>query len=395
MDLNTAKNVLVQTHLAAIADNHRAGTMYLESGPGIGKSSAGGYQYARDLAKIINKPVGLIIPNVVAWMSVDANGFMLPARGEDQRLDTVFSTPPWFPTKQTIWVVEPAQGDNNCTWHRPGTWKHNIPEVGVLFYDEFAQAEEDVQKSLANVLLEGRMRDVELPTHWRVQAAGNRTKDRSGVMRKLMFLVNRWCELYIDASCPAWIKWVGELPDEERPHYLITSFAKKHPHLVFLDEVPAETGPFCTPRSLCATDRDLKALRSPDDIKHNRMPVTDVAREVARGRIGEGVAAQLLVHFRFAEMLPDIEDIEANPRTAKLPTGLDGQMIVAHFLAHHLNEDNVSNIMRYINRLTPEMGVLAVSVIKSDAERFKVAAPDAEFQKWLVTHQDLLIAAAA
>jgi hypothetical protein len=390
MDLNTAKDVLVQTHLAAISDNHRAGTMYLESGPGIGKSSAGGYQYARDLARIINKPVGLIIPNVVAWVSVDANGFMLPARGEENRLDTVFSTPPWFPTKFTIWVVEPSG-----VWHRPGTWKHAIPEVGIVFFDEFAQAEEEVQKSLANVLLEGRMRDVELPLHWRVMAAGNRTKDRSGVMRKLMFLVNRWCELYIDASCPAWIKWAGLLPDEERPHYLTVSFAKKNPHLVFLDEVPAETGPFCTPRSLCATDRDLKALRTPEDVRHNRMPTTDVAREVARGRIGEGNAAQLMVHFRFADALPDIEDIEHDPRTAKLPTTLDAQMIIAHFLAHHLNEDNVSNIMKYISRMTPEMGVLAVSTIKADANRFKVAAPCPEFQKWLIAHQDLLIAAAA
>jgi hypothetical protein len=53
--------------------------------------------------------------------------------------------------------------------------------------------------------------------------------DRSGVMRELMFIVNRRCKLNIDASLPAWLNWAQSQPDHSRPHYLTMSFAQKNP----------------------------------------------------------------------------------------------------------------------------------------------------------------------
>ena len=44
--------------------------------------------------------------------------------------------------------------------------------------------------------------------------------------------------------------------------------------------------------------------------------------------IGGGESARYFVHLRFGDELPDIEDIERSPSTAKLPPKRDGQMVV-------------------------------------------------------------------
>ena len=167
-----------------------------------------------------------------------------------------------------------------------------------------------------------------MPVGWRVIAASNRLSDRAGVLRSLTFITNRRMELNIDAHLPTWNDWVSQLPVERQPHHLTVSFANRQPDLVFRDAVPPGDAPFCTPRTLVLMDQDLRALRSPEDIERDMLPMDGVAREVCAGWIGGGESAQYFTHIRFADMLPAIEDIEKDPLRAKLPTRPDAQMVV-------------------------------------------------------------------
>ena len=186
--------------------------------------------------------------------------------------------------------------------------------------------------------------------------------------------------------------WVNNLPEAARPHHLTVSFASKEAQIVFRDEVPPGDGPFCTPRTLMLMDRDLQALRTKDDIARDQLPVTNVAREVCAGWIGAGESAQFFQHIKFAEILPDIEDIERDPMRAKLPEARDAQMVCAFFIAHNLNARNASNVLKYINRLAIDMQVLAVKTIRARADRAKLVAELPEFTQWLLKHKDVLIA---
>jgi hypothetical protein len=242
-------------------------------------------------------------------------------------------------------------------------------------------------------MLNGNVGTCELPRGWRVLAASNRVSDRSGVMRELMFTVNRRGLMTVDPHAPTWLGWVGRQPDELRPHFMTVSFARKNPGIVFRDSVPDGSDPFCTPRSLVRMDRDLRALRSDQEIAANRMPVDDIAREVCRGWIGEGSAAQYFTHLKYADEIPEMEDVESDPAAAKLPAGRDAQMVTAYMLAHHLNEDNNLAVTRYIRRMIDEMQVVAMHVIGSDAKRQKCMMVLPEYQALLTKHKDLLYAA--
>ncbi len=395
MDISAAQQVMVRTHLAALKNEERASGLYLESGPGIGKSD-GTFQACALLAKEINEPVGIVQEMLATYSAVDVRGFMMPVKGVNGGLDTIFSTPAWFPVKHNTYVVEPLGGGGAgaVRWHPTGTWDGPLPRVGVVFLDEFAQAEDEVKKSSAELVLKGRVGTCELPLGWRVVAAGNRTSDRSGVMRELMFIVNRRCRLAIDASLPAWLKWANALPDEKRPHYLTISFAQKNPDIVFREAVPDGTDPFCTPRTLCLMDRDLKALRGDSDIAHDRLPLDAVAGEVMAGWIGDAAAAQFKTHVKYIDALPDIEDVVKDPRGAKCPEGRDVQMVAAYMLAHHVNEKTAKPIMQYITRLNIEMQALAIRAVTQGKDSARSSAMFAvpEFTAWLMKNKELLTA---
>lgn len=388
MDISAAQQVLLRTHLAALRLDHRANGMHMQSGPGIGKSD-GTAQYCEMLAKELGRPVGLVTFMLATISSVDVRGFMLPVK-QTTGLDTIFSTPPWYPTKANTAVVEP-----DGTWHLEGTWQGDLPDVGVLFLDEFSQAEDEVKKPAAELVYKGTVGTTRLPVGWRVVAAGNRLTDRSGVLRELMFIVNRRCLLNIDASLPAWLNWANAQAPEKRPHYLTMSFAQKNPDIVFKDSVPEGTDPFCTPRTLCLLDKDLAALRSADDERKDRLPTDSLAREVAAGWIGGASAAQFFTHLKYADELPDISDIVKDPGKAKLPANRDAQMVCGYMLAHNIDDKTASPVMKYIQRLQIEMQVLAVRAISAQQDRAKAIVGQQEFTQWLMKNKDLIVASRA
>lgn len=393
MDINAAKSVMLRTHLAAIGHNERANGLHLESGPGIGKSD-GTMQYAEALCVATGEPVGFVPFMLATISSVDVRGFMLPVKDPAGGMSTLFSTPPWYPTRATMWVCEPDANDAGFIWHKPGTWDAPTPRIGVLFLDEFSQAEDEIKKPAAELIYKGSVGTCELPRDWRVISAGNRMSDRSGVMRELMFIVNRRGKLNIDASLPAWLEWANRQPDHRRPHYLTMSFAQKNPDLVFRDSVPAGSDPFCTPRTLCLMDRDLQAVRDPASIARNTMPLDSIARELCAGWIGGGEMAQYFTHLKYDDELPDMQAIEKNPDTAKLPENRDAQMVCGYMLAHNVTIKNAVPVMTYIERLKIEMQVLTVRAVtmQPDVTKTKAIMNSAKMSQWLIKNSKLLSA---
>lgn len=386
MDLIAAKEVIVRTHRAALALGTRAIAIEMISGPGVGKSDSM-RQSCATLAREINEPVGLHVFMMATITSADVRGFMLPQKGANGALDTIFSTPPWYPTLANIDVFEP-----DGTHHEPGTWVGAMPRVGLLGLDEWAQAEDEVKKPAADLLLKGCVGTVHMPPGWRVLAASNRITDRAGALRSMTFIVNRRLEVRIDPNLPAWLTWANTRLDRERPHYLTMSFAQKNPDIVFADKVPDGSDPFCTPRSLCMLDAALRALRSDEDIAKDRLPTDPIAREVAAGLIGGGSAAQYFTHLKYADELPDMADIEHNPMDAKLPPNKDAQMVAGYMLAHNITEINAQNVMKYIGRLSVEMQVLSVGAARSRPATALHLINTPEFTQWLKKHKDLLVA---
>jgi hypothetical protein len=387
MNLNQAIDVMYRTHTSALSLNMRANAIELKSGPGVGKSSSI-RQLCKRLAASLNQPVGLVTEMLATIEAVDMRGFMIPQKAEGRPI-TVFSLPPWMPSGLNVTVFYP----DGRELEPPFVSGTEVPAIGVLFLDEWGQGSDEVKKAAAELVLNGRVGNDRLPTGWRVICASNRMTDRAGVVRELTFIINRRMELHIDAHLPTWNDWVNGLAPNLRPHHLTVSFANRQPDLVFRDAVPPGTDPFCTPRSLIMMDRDLQALRSDDDIAHDRLPMDMVAREVCKGWIGGGESAQFFTHIRFADMLPELSEIERDPMTAKLPDARDAQMVCSFMLAHNVTKKNAQNILKYVQRLKIDMQVLAMRTIRDSQDRAECVANTREFGNWLLEHKELLLAA--
>jgi hypothetical protein len=343
MRIDEAQQVMLRTHLAALRNEHRANALLLESpGPASANPTARSSR-ARRSPRPSTSPSASCSSCWRRYPAWTCGGLCYPSR-----VPTA-STPRsrrrrGFRPRRTSTSVEP-----DGTWHKPGAWNQAPPRVGVLFLDEFGQAEDEVKKCAAELIYKGAVGTTSLPHHWRVIAAQNRMSDRSGVLRELMFLVNRRCRLSIDASLPAWLKWAERQPDGHRPHYLSLSFAQKNPDVVFRDTVPEGTDPFCTPRTLCLMDQDLQALRSEEDVRKDRLPLDDIAREVCAGWIGAGSAGQFYTHIKYADQTYQTSTtwLKTRPRRS-YPRGATFRWCCAYMLAHHVNDDTAQPIMRYI-----------------------------------------------
>jgi len=399
MDLIRAKQFLLQTHLAALSRRERPNSYQLNSSPGVGKSDSQ-FQYVEMLATTLNQPIGLVVFMLATITSPDVRGFMIPIKNPDGPVPiTVFSTPPWMPGPQNTWVCEPTGNpDMPVRWHEAGTatsWAGPLPEVGVLFLDEWGQADDDVKKPSAELLLHGRVGNWVLPKTYRVISASNRTSDRSGVLRELMFIINRRGLLNIEGRLNPWLIWVETQRDNLRPHYLTVSFAQQHPGVVFRDTVPEGYDQFATPRSLCLMDKDLRAIRSQEQVDKGELLDLDdpIAHEMVAAWIGTGAAGQYLAHLKYANQMPDIEDIIKTPMVAKLPAGQDGQMVAVFKLVEHITEENVSPFLRYIGRMHQDMGVFAVNTINADDRRAKFVFPTAEYRDFQRKNKQVLFAA--
>jgi hypothetical protein len=322
----------------------------------------------------------------------------MPGKDDHGNLVTKFARAPWYPANHNLALYFPdgqelleGEDDTQAFVNEQG-----IPEVGILDLDEFGQAEDDIKKACADLLLYGKCGESILPRGWRVVAASNRMADRAGVARSLTFLVNRRCQHNIDASLPAWIDWANSQSDELRPHYLTMSFAQKNPDLVFRDAVPPGNDPFCTPRTLCLMDFELRALRSDADIQANKLPLDAGAREVCAGWIGKAEAAQFFTHLKYADELPDYSEIVTNPDRAKLPSTRDAQMVAGYMLAHAVGEKDASQMLKYMSRMQIEMQVLTMRAVMAQSEkhpdRVSAVMDTKEAGMWFGKHKDLLIA---
>lgn len=393
MNLREARTLIFNTHIAALKLGQRALSYEMRSGPGIGKSSIVN-QTAADLCVALGEPVGELTEMLATLSSADVRGFMLPTKNAAGELVSVFSVSPLIPRRDNIVVYEPdaSSPDGYKRWP-VGAWQGEVPEVGIIFLDEFGQAEDETKKPAADFVLKGAIGSHTLPLGWRVLMASNRMSDRSGVVRPLMHIVNRRGDINIEGSYPIWNEdFVQKQPEQMRPHFLIASFAQANPQIVFKDATPTDGNPYCTPRTLTMMGAELKALRTEAEVRADAIPLDPLARELMASWIGEADAAQFIAHAKYFDQLPTMEAVEKTPLEAKVPPNMDGQMVCAHMLSHHVHKGNARSVMRYIERMNIEMQALMVRNIHSQKDKVNMLAQTPEWSAWIVKNADLIIA---
>lgn len=348
MNINQATQFLADLYFIQ-QDTGERFSVELRSGPGMGKDAC-----VEQAGAIISKRLGLPFSIKSFFLTTveapDVRGFGLPGRDTDGSAIMQFTKAPWVP--------------------RANDAKH-----GFVFLNERAQAEKDVSKPSAELLLNGQVGESRLEITYMVVAASNRESDRSGVNRDLAFIQNRICVIYIEPSLDSWVDWA----ERNAINPFAIAFAKVKPSLIFADKVPDKQGPFCTPRTFVKTSHLI-----------NRLSM-EMFTEAAAGYIGEGAAAEFVAFLRVAEELPKWEDIVAAPDKVKIPEHrIDATYAAMQMVAHRVDAQTAKPAFVFLKRLGKEFQVAGLKAVLRRCPQM-IQTPD--FAQWIRDNKDLVLAA--
>lgn len=358
----------------AVVDNVDARiATHLRSPPGVGKSD-----FVEDLISWLNKrdgegTWGLATCFLATFTPTDLLGYMVPTKITNpdgtQGLASVFTTPSWMMTKPT---KEYPHGRHINTFKR-----------GIVFLDEWSQADGDTKKAAAQLKLKGQVGPHHLHDGISVISAGNRSSDRSGVTKEFDFVINREEVIDINPDLPSWQHWAAEhgiMP-------LTMAFATQNPQIVFAESTPAEQGPWTTPRSLCMVDKllQVKAKRNGGEI-----PDDPATAEQMQGIMGAG-AAQYLAFIKLEREMPKYEEIVKDPMKVKVPQKPDAQMLVCYSLAHQVKPKDAAAVVAYMERMPKEF---AVTFATTACKKQPMLVAEQAFDKWARQNSSLMAAIA-
>jgi len=264
----------------------------------------------------------------------------------------------------------PAIVGDTVAWITPDFWPTD--GAGLVFLDEFSQAPTLMQNACAQAIHNGTMGTYKFPPGFQFTLAGNRVSDKAGAFNVPMNIRGRVYTKTLEAELEPWIVWANE--NGIRPE--IIGFLRDNPQS-FLDF-------------------DSQALASPNprawayvnEVLNQNIPNPIAEGEKVAGYIGDGTKIEFFGYRKVMHTLPRLADIVADPEGATLPTEKSALIQTATSVARYATAENAAPLIRYLNRMTPEIGVFGVR----DMTRVCPAATDCrEYQAWAAANSKYII----
>lgn len=153
--------------------------------------------------------------------------------------------------------------------------------AGLLFLDEFMQAQQSVQKPLADLFLNKQISDMFLQDDVSICAASNEDHDKCGTIRLLEHMKNRMAHCILQPPTPSeWCKWAEDAGLDARVIMMIRS----QPDQLYMPVANRKEDAFPSPRSWHITSDCIKNV---DEQKQKNLFLRIVAT-----RVGSGAAAR-------------------------------------------------------------------------------------------------------
>jgi len=240
----------------------------------------------------------------------------------------------------------------------------------IVALDDLGQAPMDVQAAIMQPLLARELNGNKISDKISFVAATNRKKDKAGVGGMITPLLDRFIAvLDIDFNVDDWAGWM--MRKEYEPS--LVGYVRWRPKLVVEALPSGEMEKIPTPRSIAGVG-DLLRLGL-DDI------------EILNSAVGAAWAGEFTAFRRIMHKLPDREQIFKNPMRAKLPKDEPNVMYaLMSSLAFHTKKQNITALLKYLNRCPPEMAVVC---LKDCSERLPEIEFSKEFVKWTEEHETI------
>lgn len=283
-------------------------------------------------------------------------------------------------------VVDPIT--HTTVWSPPDWWPTNAMVAagraaarGVVFFDELNTAQASIQSAALQAIHDRRLGEAVLADGWCMAAAGNQTGQGTTAQRLSTALGSRFCLLEMLTDLDDFCRWAMRHGiAHEVIAYLRTNPAALH-------EMPAKGSqePFPTSRTWEFTSDVVNHVRGSKD--ENLVKVSPEVHALFAGYIGRGHASQFVSFVEMASQLPSLDGILMAPESAVIPTSPAALYCVAYGLATVMNDDNIANAIKYLNRMRDEYNVLA---IRAAVDRDKELTKTREYVRWIVAHSGVV-----
>ena len=311
-------------------------TVAIEGSPGGGKTTIV-QQVAQELG------VGYIEKHMPT-MLVEDFGILYP-NGDDM---LHYKLPDWFPSED----------------------RADIPDEGILCFDDRNQANADLQKVLANICQARNLHGKALKKGWMVVSTGNRQSDRAGANRVLSHLRNRETVFELETHLDDWTTWA--IDNAVKP--VVISFIRFRTALLHDFDPQRDVNP--SPRSWVEGVSDMIGV-VPSSAEY----------ETFKGAVGEGAGAEFMGFLQIERKLPNPDAIIKSPTTSDVPSDPATLYALCGALADRATVDNFDKVVTYAERMPAEFSVLCVSY--ASRKNADLASHQA-FTKWAINHQDVL-----
>lgn len=240
--------------------------------------------------------------------------------------------------------------DNSFGYRLPAWWPAaggplDNGRGGILIFDDRNQADQSIQKVLANIIQDRSLHGVKMADGWWPMSTGNRQSDRSGANRVLGHLRNRETVIELESDLDASCQWMLDNDGAVE----VVSFLRFRPGLLHAYDPQADVSP--TPRGWHEGISPVLG-NVPKEAEY----------ECYKGAIGEGAAAEFTGFLRIWRDLDDPELIIASPKTARVPSDSATQYALCGALSSRATTDNFGNIIEFAKRLPADFMILMVSL---------------------------------
>ena len=311
-------------------------TICIEGSPGGGKTT---------IVQQVAKELGVgYIEKHMPTMLVEDFGILYP-NGDDM---LHYKLPDWFPYEG----------------------RTDIPDEGILCFDDRNQANADLQKVLANICQARDLHGKKMKAGWMVVSTGNRQADRAGANRFLSHLRNRETVYELETHLDDWRGWA--IDNNVQP--VVISFIGFRTALLHDFDPQRDVNP--SPRSWVEGVANMIGV----------VP-TEAEFETFKGAVGEGCAAEFSGFLKIERKLPNPDTIIQSPMSVAVPDDPATCYALTGALGERATVDNFGNIVKFAERMSPEFSVLCVSY--ASRKNPDLASHEA-FTKWAINHQDVL-----
>jgi hypothetical protein len=225
----------------------------------------------------------------------------------------------------------------------PWEGRSDIPDRGILLFDDRNQADNDLQKVLANIQQARQLHGVKLKHGWSVVSTGNRQKDRAGANRILSHLSDREVEVEFETNLEDSCKWA--LQNNVNP--IIVAFWRFKPNMLHDFDPNRDKNP--TPRSWVEGINPLLG----------NVP-SETELELFKGRIGEGAAIEFKAFVDMYRKLPSPDAVLMTPDTHAVPSEGSVLYALSGAIAQRATDNNFQRVMTFAKRMPPEFTALVV-----------------------------------